>query len=190
MLAHDDFVDILTRTVRAHGLTPDCLLLEIPETVLARDHRSVHEKLDLLRAAGAFVALDDFGTGWSSLGALRSLPVDVLKIDKSFVDGLGVEPNDTAIVTSILSLAQAMGLHVIAEGVETWPQVAELARLGCPVMQGFRFARPVAVERFASTSAWLLDDIPDRRRLARRPSGKRRTRGAGSRRSSMSSYIN
>lgn len=179
MLAHDDFVDILTDTAGSHGLTPDALLLEIPETVLAREHASAQEKLDVLREAGAFVALDDFGTGWSSLGALRSLPVDVLKIDKSFVRGLGVDPNDTAIVTSILSLAQAMGLHVVAEGVESWPQVAELARLGCPVMQGFRLARPVAVERFASASAWVLDAIPDRRGLTRAAVGQEKTTWRG-----------
>jgi diguanylate cyclase (GGDEF)-like protein len=168
LLARDDFVEVVTRTVASHGLTPDALCIEVPETILARDHRSLREKLAEIRNLGAFVALDDFGTGWSSLGALRTLPVDVLKIDKSFVDGLGIESNDTAIVTSILSLAKAMGLHVVAEGVESWPQVAELARLGCPVMQGFRLSRPVAVERFASTAEWVLGSIPDRRNLARK----------------------
>jgi EAL domain-containing protein (putative c-di-GMP-specific phosphodiesterase class I) len=88
--------------------------------------------------------VDDFGTGWSSLAQLKRLPVDVLKVDRAFVDGLGTDPEDTAIVASILSLAHAMGLHVIAEGVETPLQASALAELGCPVAQGFLFAPAVA----------------------------------------------
>ncbi|HEY6779828.1 MAG TPA: EAL domain-containing protein, partial [Thermoleophilaceae bacterium] len=83
---------------------------------------------------------DDFGTGFSSLAQFKQLPIEVVKIDRAFVAGLGADPGDSAIVASIMSLAHAMGLHVVAEGVETEQQARELRALGCPVAQGFLFA--------------------------------------------------
>jgi EAL domain-containing protein (putative c-di-GMP-specific phosphodiesterase class I) len=106
--------------------------------------------LNVLRAIkdlGVYVGIDDFGTGHSSLSRLRRLPVEVLKVDRSFVDGLGTEPEDSAVVAAILSLAHALGLHVIAEGVETPLQAHQLTALGCPVAQGFFWAPPVPAER-------------------------------------------
>jgi EAL domain-containing protein (putative c-di-GMP-specific phosphodiesterase class I) len=101
------------------------------------------------------VAIDDFGTGYSSLASLKRLPVEVVKVDRSFVDGLGTDPEDSAIVAAILSLAHAMGLHVIAEGVETPLQATELVALGCTVGQGFLWSAAVPAERIAGLAVEL-----------------------------------
>jgi EAL domain-containing protein (putative c-di-GMP-specific phosphodiesterase class I) len=97
--------------------------------------------------------LDDFGTGYSSLTYLKRFPLDALKVDRSFVDGLGVRPRDTAIVRTILAMAEALGMAVIAEGVETAEQRDELVRLGCRQAQGYLFARPMAPARLAGVLA-------------------------------------
>ena len=101
------------------------------------------------------MAIDDFGTGFSSLAALKRLPVEVVKVDRSFVDGLGTDPEDSAIVASVLSLAHAMGLHVIAEGVETPLQASELVSLGCTVAQGFLWSPAVPAADVVRVAAEL-----------------------------------
>ena len=100
--------------------------------------------LEELRSLGIRIAIDDFGTGYSSLGYLRRLPVDTLKIDRSFVNGLGADPQTTAIVRSVVALAKSLNLSVTGEGVETVAQQAQLALLGCDRGQGYLFSRPVA----------------------------------------------
>ncbi len=94
------------------------------------------------------IDVDDFGTGYSSLSYLKRLPIDTLKIDGSFVDGLGTDPHDTSIVRAIISLGHALDLDLIAEGVETETQLAELARLGCDLAQGFHWSRPLPPDEF------------------------------------------
>jgi diguanylate cyclase (GGDEF)-like protein/PAS domain S-box-containing protein len=129
--------------LRSTGLDPACLSLEITETVMVRDADGLGEVLQALKALGVRLVLDDFGTGYSSLSYLTRLPLDVLKVDRSFVDGLGSEPRDTAITETIIAMSRALSLDVVAEGVETSDHVRELSRLGCGLAQGYHFSRAV-----------------------------------------------
>jgi diguanylate cyclase (GGDEF)-like protein/PAS domain S-box-containing protein len=142
-LASPGLVDTVTDVLAASGLPADLLCLEITETAMLRDPEVTGEVLRALGALGVRMALDDFGTGYSSLSYLPHLPLDTLKIDRSFVDGLGSEAHDTAIVEAIIAMARALSLGVVAEGVETERQAQELARLGCERAQGYYFARPM-----------------------------------------------
>ncbi len=138
--------DVVASVLRSTGLDPACLSLEITETVMVRDADGLGEVLKALKALGVRLVLDDFGTGYSSLGYLTRLPLDVLKVDRSFVDGLGSEPRDTAITETIIAMSRALSLDVVAEGVETADHVRELSRLGCGLAQGFHFSRAVPAE--------------------------------------------
>jgi diguanylate cyclase len=143
------FIAELREVLATTGIDPDSLCIEITESVMMSARQEVIQVLDEIRQLGVFIAIDDFGTEHSSLSRLREMPAEVLKIDRSFIDGLSSEPGDTAIVASILSLAYAMGKHTIAEGVEKREQAALLLRMGCEVAQGYFFSRPVAAERIA-----------------------------------------
>jgi len=143
-LDNPDFAFELQRVLDHTGVRPSSLCLELTETALMSHAKDIVDMLGRIRHLGVYVAMDDFGTEHSSLARLRDLPVEVLKIDRSFIDGLPSEAGDTAIVSSILSLAYAMGKHVIAEGVETADQALALCDMGCPVAQGYLFSRPVA----------------------------------------------
>ncbi len=134
--------DILGRT----GLEPSSLYLEITETVMLRDDHALVEVMLGLKRLGVRLMLDDFGTGYSSLGYLTHLPLDALKVDRSFVDGLGTEARDTAITEAIIAMARALGLQVVGEGVETALQAAELRRIGCELAQGYWFGHPGEAE--------------------------------------------
>ncbi|MDX6665274.1 MAG: hypothetical protein QOG68_1480, partial [Solirubrobacteraceae bacterium] len=143
-----------------HGLEPSMLGLEITESVIVEDGpaagRAQHE-LQLLHDRGVLVAIDDFGTGFSALGQLRRFPVDVLKVDRSFISGINDEPNDAAITAGMINLAHALGLQAIAEGVESEEQLASIRELGCDQAQGYLLARPLPPdevrELFAKTGA-------------------------------------
>ncbi len=138
--------DVVKSVLRSTGLDPACLSLEITETVMVRDAEGLGEVLQALKALGVRLVLDDFGTGYSSLSYLTRLPLDVLKVDRSFVDGLGSESLDTAITETIIAMSRALSLDVVAEGVETPDHVRELSRLGCGLAQGFHFSRAVPAE--------------------------------------------
>ena len=141
----DDVAAVLADT----GIDPGLVDLEITESVLMDDVELAHRALTSLHELGVKLVVDDFGTGYSSLSYLQRFPVDLLKIDRSFVAGLGVNKGDTAIVTAVLSLAHALGMAAIAEGVETAEQLAELRRLGCDMAQGFYLARPQPAQAVA-----------------------------------------
>ncbi len=145
-----DLPDTVATVLRATGLEPGCLSLEITETVMLRDVETLGDVLRALKAIGVGLSLDDFGTAYSSLGYLTHLPLDALKIDRSFVDGLGTERRDTAITEAIIAMSRALSLDVVAEGVETQLQVDELVRLGCQLAQGFHFSRPVPAREITS----------------------------------------
>jgi diguanylate cyclase len=124
------------------GLAPCQLRLEITESVAMHDAEATIAGLAALRALGVRVAIDDFGTGYSSLAYLQRLPVDTLKIDRSFVSDLGPDSASLTICRSVILLAHALGLRVTAEGIETEAQAARLRELGCDHGQGYHFARP------------------------------------------------
>lgn len=146
------FADNVLRSLQRLGLTADCLELELTERMLMNDDASVLATLTRLKQAGVSLAIDDFGTGLSSLSRLRNLPIDKLKIDKSFVLELPDSASSVAIVNSILELARGLSLAAIAEGVETKAQKRCLESLGCQTMQGFLFTEPLGAAEFA---VWL-----------------------------------
>ncbi len=155
-IAEADFITELRQVLADTGIDPSSLCLEVTESVMMSARQEVIEVLEKVRQLGVFIAIDDFGTEHSSLSRLRDMPAEVLKIDRSFIDGLSSEPGDTAIVSSILSLAYAMGKHTIAEGVEKREQAAMLLRMGCEVAQGYFFSRPVAAGKIAPLLAQPL----------------------------------
>ena len=139
-------VELLNRT----GGNPRRLKLELTESMLLDNMEQIIDKMSALKALGVCFSLDDFGTGYSSLSYLKRLPLDQLKIDQSFVRDVLSDPNDAAIVRTIVALAQSLGLEVIAEGVETGAQRDFLAQHGCHAYQGYLFSRPVPLEQFES----------------------------------------
>jgi diguanylate cyclase (GGDEF)-like protein/PAS domain S-box-containing protein len=145
-LAAGSFAMAVSEAIRRNALDPSSLSFEITESMLMEDVEFSIESLVGLKALGVRLAVDDFGTGYSSLAYLKRLPLDSVKIDRAFVDGLGTDPNDSAIVAAVVAMAGALGLAVTAEGVETPQQLEELRRLGCASAQGYLFARPLAPE--------------------------------------------
>lgn len=135
----EEVKDVLIRT----GLPPQALELEITESAVLGDVNATIATLEELKKLGIRLAIDDFGTGYSNLGHLRKFPVDVLKIDQSFVRGMTGALDDTPIVEAVISLAKALELHVVAEGVETAQQMEQLKELGCDLGQGYYFAKPL-----------------------------------------------
>lgn len=137
------FVEEVAAVMEETGVDPASLILEITESMMMKDAEGVVDKLKGLKELGLRIAVDDFGTGYSSLSYLKRFPIDLLKIDRAFVDGLGHEAGDTAIVRAIIGLARALSLEVTAEGIETAEQLELLRDLGCDYGQGYYFARPL-----------------------------------------------
>ncbi len=166
--------DAVRGALVAYGIPPATLCLEVTETAVMRDVEAARRTLEALRDLGVMVSIDDFGTGYSSLAYLRRLPVDELKIDKTFVDGLGNDAADTALVAGIVSLAHALDLSVVAEGVETEVQLEELRRIGCEIVQGYLLARPLpatAIDELLRDERVLRHTTPDTRTVPRQSEG-------------------
>ena len=145
-LAQPGLADMVAQILAETGTDPAALSLEITESTIVEDEDSAITALSALKKQGVAIGLDDFGTGYASLSLLKLLPVDVVKVDQSFVAGFGRDPKDAPIVSAVIGLARALGLTVIAEGVETTEQVYALRAMRCECAQGFYFARPLAPE--------------------------------------------
>ncbi|POA26924.1 MULTISPECIES: bifunctional diguanylate cyclase/phosphodiesterase [unclassified Pseudomonas] len=143
-----DFVDGIVRILELTGLDPTLLELEITESVLMQNVEATVQTLHAIKALGVRLAIDDFGTGYSSLSYLQRFPVDVLKIDQSFIRGLSTKNNDAALVSAIISLGKSLNLNIIAEGVETLEQLDFLKALQCEEGQGYFFSKAVLPQEF------------------------------------------
>jgi EAL domain-containing protein (putative c-di-GMP-specific phosphodiesterase class I) len=152
-VAHPDLVADVAGVLEQTGLRPASLVLEITESAVMEDAERNVATLYALKELGVRLAIDDFGTGYSSLSYLHRFPVDALKIDRGFVDGLGHDSEDTAIVRSVIGLARSLGLLVVAEGVETEKQIERLRALGCEVGQGYYFAEPLTAHEMGALLA-------------------------------------
>jgi len=142
-VARDDIPEMVESSLKSSGLKGERLTLELTESSIVQDPARATRVFDALKALNTTVAMDDFGTGYSSLAYLQRLPIDGLKIDKSFVSGMMVDPDAVAIVRAVLSLAEALGMSTTAEGIETVELATTLATLGCASGQGFYFAKPL-----------------------------------------------
>ncbi len=144
-----------------HGIAPSNLELEVTESLLCGDLSEVSRQLASLRATGVTIAMDDFGTGYSSMALLRSLPIDVMKIDRAFVSDLEIDSNAVAIARTIVTLGRALSLRLVAEGIETSGQAELLRAMECDEFQGYLFGRPMSAQQFETVlglrpSAWAL----------------------------------
>ena len=140
----DDFVESVVEVMERYKVSPSEIELEITESVLIDDFEEVYEKLKALRSYGIRISLDDFGTGFSSLSYLKKLPIDTLKIDKSFIDTVLTDSSSRVIMESIVNMVKALGFESIAEGVEQMEQYEYLQSIGCNVIQGYLFSKPLA----------------------------------------------
>ncbi|MCL6550862.1 MAG: EAL domain-containing protein [Acidothermus cellulolyticus] len=164
--AQPDLVAQIDEAVEAAGIDPNSLILEITETMMLQGSDRVLRTLDLLSGFGVRLAMDDFGTGYASLASLRKLPIDIIKIAKTFTDDITGNEEKSPFVRAMIELGEALGLVTLAEGVETAQQARELERLGCRLGQGYHFARPVPsagiellLQRYAEQQAGLAKVI-------------------------------
>ena len=147
-LTDRNYVENLRLELETVGLAPSQLAIELTESALIEGNPTTEASLQELRNLGIRIGLDDFGTGFSSLAYLKRFPISFLKIDRSFVNGLGTDENDSAIVRATIALAHGLSLTVVAEGVETADQLEQLAALGCDHVQGYLFSKPIDPTEF------------------------------------------
>ena len=158
-LSDPDLLNMLTNTLADTGCPPSNIAIEVTETALLHDMGAATAVLEAIEGLGIALDLDDFGTGYSSLLYLKHFPVNRIKIDRSFVNGLGTDAADTAIVASTIALAHSVGLGAVAEGVETAEQLTALRQMGCDFAQGYLLSRPLPLDQL---HVWLAEHVPSR----------------------------
>lgn len=158
--ARPDFVETVARALAESGMPPQFLELELTESIIMRDFESSARRMSELREVGVSISIDDFGTGYSSLSYLRRLPVDALKIDRSFISELSSSGTSLPLIQTIVILAHNMGLSVVAEGVETLEQLEILRALGCDKVQGHLFGEPLTIEKAEALMQRPGRDVP------------------------------
>jgi len=156
-----DVAEVVAEALATSGLSPDFLQLEITESIAMHDIGQMIVSLRRCQELGVKIHLDDFGTGYSSLSYLLKFPVDVIKIDRTFMAGVPDSPHSVAIVRATLALAKSLGLQVIAEGVETPEQLRFLRDAGCEAAQGYLLGRPVPVDEIETLLAGEQITLPD-----------------------------
>jgi EAL domain-containing protein (putative c-di-GMP-specific phosphodiesterase class I) len=159
-LKQDSFWDMIQRILSVTGLDPRNLEIEITESSIMDDPKTTIVLLEKIHELGICISVDDFGTGYSSLNYLKRFPIDAIKIDMSFVQGIGKDHNDEEIIKAIITLANSLGLKTIAEGVETNEQVSFLKEYKCGLMQGYYFSRPLSSE---DATQFLKDKLSEDR---------------------------
>jgi EAL domain-containing protein (putative c-di-GMP-specific phosphodiesterase class I) len=167
-LVDEHLIDDVANALRVAGLRRDQLVLELTESTLLANSEETVRILTALKALGVRIAIDDFGTGYSSLSYLHRFPVDVLKIDKSFVDGVADGPGANALASAVIAVGNSLSLRTVAEGIETEEQFATLLALGCQFGQGFLFSRPLPpsdVKPFLLVHGQLTSDSDAAHRL-------------------------
>ena len=156
-LEKENFVDILTHEVNINGVNPESIEIEITESVFINSFEDVIDKIKTLRGLGIRVSLDDFGTGYSSLSYLKNLPIDTLKIDKSFIDTALKDDSSGIIYESVIQMAQRLGFKTVAEGVETKEQFNYLRDHNIDIIQGYLLGKPISRIEFEKL---LIRQIP------------------------------
>jgi EAL domain-containing protein (putative c-di-GMP-specific phosphodiesterase class I) len=154
-MRQEDLVERIEEALRQHRIDPSLITCEITESVAMEDTKATQETFRRLGSAGIHLSIDDFGTGYSSLSYLRKLPAEELKIDRSFVMDIENSPDARAVVDAVVKLAHALGLRVVAEGVENERQQELLTAMGCDEMQGYLFAKPMSARALL---LWAMDD--------------------------------
>ncbi|MDR3055982.1 MAG: EAL domain-containing protein [Zoogloeaceae bacterium] len=158
-LRNPDFMDMVLEIIEATGINPNCLELELTESSMADDPENTFNVFSLLRKKGVRIAIDDFGTGYSSLSYLARYPVDVVKIDKSFIDGItGSEQSSLSLVKAVVLMAHTLNMETVAEGVETEEQRNKLIAMQCDLLQGYLYARPIPAASLIELPCMVEDD--------------------------------
>jgi EAL domain-containing protein (putative c-di-GMP-specific phosphodiesterase class I) len=158
-----DLVETVAAVLKRTGYDPTHLKLELTESMMMQDVERTIQRLHQLKALAIQLSIDDFGTGYSSLAYLRQFPISVLKVDKSFIHRLGMDPQDDAIARSIVTLASDLGMQVVAEGIETAEQLEFLRALTCEYGQGYYFSRPLPAaqaEAFVTSTTGIVEKAP------------------------------
>jgi len=147
-IQNQNIIELVDNALKESGFSPDKLVIELTESAMMQREEEVVTMLHILRAKGIKLAIDDFGTGYSSYSYLKRFPIDILKIDKSFIDDVPYEKDDIAIVQAIIAMGKALGFSIMAEGTEQIEQIEFLKAQGCTYYQGYYKSKPIPAKKF------------------------------------------